>query len=373
MTQWNSSSRNLEEFDDETTLHLLLIAYNLICIYWSLIRTMILTQAQYDRMKSVVDELIRSNNRLHPHMAVDLGVEYDALLSLFGQVFIRHLKMEIKTISEAKMSSIVERAAGGESLVAMSNEFHFGSFKFAKLYLEAIGEGNLPLSSIMTEPEHIKDGRIRSELLHLLEMDPVCSHELELVKECSGREYEEMLINLLNEKKMCFETESQLRSRGKPKTPDVLFLIPMATKITSVDVCDHSNQTPETPNTVSNPTVLQDTKVDAEQGGRPLRLSAGGTSIITNGSGSKVVINWIDSKAMFADVATFRENLPQFRAYNNRYGRGMVIYWHGFAEAVRGELADDMIIVRDCLPEDWIFPTGEPADGRTPAFDNIAY
>jgi hypothetical protein len=231
----------------------------------------------------------------------------------------------------------------------------------------------------MTEPEHIKDTRIRSELLQLLEMDPVCSQELELVKECSGREYEEMLINLLDEKKMCFETESQLRSRGKPKTPDILFLIPMATKVTSLDVCEHSNLEPTTPSAEPNQHT-QEAKPDAGQGSRPSRLSYGTTTTTTTCSGSignlvgsKVVINWIDSKAMFADVATFRENLPQFRAYNNRYGRGMVIYWHGFVESLRGELADDMIVVRDSLPEDWIFPTGEPADGRTPAFDNIVY
>lgn len=345
---------------------------------------MIFTAVQYDKMKLVVDGLIRTNSKLHARMADELGCEFDTLLSLFAQIFVRHLKAEIKMISETKMLSIVRRAESGESLVALANEFHFGSLKFAKLYMEAIGQGNVPLSTIMTEPEYIKDTRIRSELLQLLEMDPVCSHELELLKECLGREYEEMLINLLNEKKMCFETEAQLRSRGKPKTPDVLFLIPMATRKTPLDVGDHIIKplmaTTSQYAAESSHTFTQDAK--HEVSGRQDSKSAYGNN--SDGgvgagasAGGKVVINWIDSKAMFADVTTLRENLPQFRAYNNRYGRGMVIYWHGFVEDVcaelRAELGDDMIIVRDSLPEDWVFPTGEPADGRTPAFDHIVY
>ena len=56
---------------------------------------------------------------------------------------------------------------------------------------------------------------------------------------------------------------------------------------------------------------------------------------------------------MFADEATFTEQLEQFRAYNNRYGRGMVIYWHGVAQSVYGKLLDDMVIVRDGFPDGW--------------------
>jgi len=71
------------------------------------------------------------------------------------------------------------------------------------------------------------------------------------------------------------------------------------------------------------------------------------------------VINWIDSKAMFADVATFEEHLEQLKGYNNRYGRGLVIYWHGCSVEVYRRLQDDMIIVRDSFPSDWINPCSQ--------------
>ena len=170
------------------------------------------------------------------------------------------------------------------------------------------------------------------------------------MKEVLGREYEELLVTLLNERHMCFETESQLRSRGKPKTPDVLFLIPMGTTIYPLDL----------------PYLNKIHDGSKEQSNTALNITNNLDSIKKS-----VVINWIDSKAMFADVQTFKENIDQFRAYNNRYGRGLVIYWHGFVKDVCSLLIDDMIIVRDRFPDNWMFPTGEPADGRIPAFDEV--
>ena len=50
---------------------------------------------------------------------------------------------------------------------------------------------------------------------------------------------------------------------------------------------------------------------------------------------------------------------------------GLVIYWHGFCEEIYSLLEDDMIIVTDHFPDEWMFPTGEPADGNVPSFDHI--
>jgi hypothetical protein len=38
------------------------------------------------------------------------------------------------------------------------------------------------------------------------------------------------------------------------------------------------------------------------------------------------VINWIDSKGMFADEETFEENHEQLKSYVNRYGAEHVVY-----------------------------------------------
>ena len=196
----------------------------------------------------------------------------------------------------------------------------------------------------------------------------MCSHELEQLKECLGREYEELLTSLLNQKKMCFETEQELRSRGKPKTPDILFLIPMAIKCNAGDL--RSQQFPSS-SAGGRSLYREDSIQDSRAGPGGVHGLHNDRAEPPSHHASKVVINWIDSKAMFADAATFKENIDQFRGYNNRYGRGMVIYWHGYVEDIGSVLNGDMIILRDHFPEEWTFPTGEVADGRVPAFDNI--
>jgi len=207
-----------------------------------------------------------------------------------------------KKLDDSIITNIINRVNhNNERLINISKEFNFGSYKLAKLYGENLYGKNF-INTFLKNPFIVSDEIIRDDILLCIETDPNCSVECNLLRECIGREYEELLIKKLTEKQMCFETEAELRSKGKPKTPDILFLIPVATY----------------------------TKLHKDP----------------------VIINWIDSKAMFADENTLRENLDQFKGYKNRYGRGMVIYWHGFTESMLDIIVDeDMLVITDTLPE----------------------
>ena len=87
----------------------------------------------------------------------------------------------------------------------------------------------------------------------------MCSTIIDIRKNCIGKEFEEYLEVRLRDLSICFETEAELRMRGKPKTPDILLMIPMTVR-------------------------LKD--------------------------GSCYLVNWIDSKGMFADAETFKEHEP---------------------------------------------------------------
>ena len=82
------------------------------------------------------------------------------------------------------------------------------------------------------------------------------------------------------------------------------------------------------------------------------------------------VVNWIDSKALFADQETFAEHFEQLRGYVNRYGRGLVIYWHGYNAAIRDSdlflSTDGMILLADTFPREWLSPLKDTAAPTTP-------
>jgi hypothetical protein len=52
---------------------------------------------------------------------------------------------------------------------------------------------------------------------------------------------------------------------------------------------------------------------------------------------------------MFGDVVTFDEHLEQLHGYVNRYGKGLVIYWHGVVRQVIDRSPSVMAIDRYAL------------------------
>ena len=67
------------------------------------------------------------------------------------------------------------------------------------------------------------------------------------------------------------------------------------------------------------------------------------------------IINWIDSKSTFGDPQTHSENLEQLLGYVNRFGPGLVIYWHDFVDSIRDSTPPE-ILISNKLPDLWILP-----------------
>lgn len=182
----------------------------------------------------------------------------DAYLSLQNQLAVRELKAYKARETERGVQSISTEILNGLlSIHRESQNRGWSSYKAAKTFLEQ--NFKLPVSAFVRNPSVIVDVKLRDDICKCIAEDSVASLESSLLQECSGREYEDYLISRLTELKICFETESDLKLQGKPKTPDVLLLIPMATN---------------------------------------------------SMMGASVVINWIDSKAMFAGASALLHTTP---------------------------------------------------------------
>lgn len=277
---------------------------------------------EYQDMRKIALSILNSDQQMPTDLqTTNSKFTFDALISLRNQLVVRKLKKESYLIDRMMNDIKIRVLTNNESLQSIAHGLQFSSYKLAKSFLELYLNRQITISLFMENPSMISDPRLREDILNCISEDPVCSLESTLIAECYGREYENVLVAHLKRLHLCFETEQELRSKGRSKTPDALFLIPMATS--------------------------------------------------TDSSGTELsVVNWIDSKAMFADDETFLENLAQFKAYNNRYGKGLVIYWFGFAESVLDIVRrEDLgLAVASRFPDQWIFPTGEVATGSPPSF-----
>jgi len=71
---------------------------------------------------------------------------------------------------------------------------------------------------------------------------------------------------------------------------------------------------------------------------------------------------WIDSKALFGDENTHRNDVvEQAQGYVHRYGPGMILYWFGHAPTEmlwEGTLGGKDIVVVSSMPNTRMFPNG---------------
>ncbi len=236
--------------------------------------------------------------------------------------------------------------------------------------------------------EHVNtfpDKKLAIELIECIAEDPGNSQPSAQIKGLIGILYEELLQEKLNEKKIIFQTENDLRTMGMSKTPDVFLLIPMAVLRSSLNNSARERGSEplwqrrlQSPITASHsdcrspvdPSILglEEAMIGGGIDNMPLSPSSSAlstplppsSSSSSSSSQSAYIISWIDSKGTFADEFTFQDNFSQFAEYIGRYGRGLVIYWQGLTTGVI-ELAaqkfGNNLLVTSTFPEEWIFPS----------------
>jgi hypothetical protein len=134
--------------------------------------------------------------------------------------------------------------------------------------------------------------RLRLDVERVTAWDHHASPAVDALRHNAGKEYEELLEEMLAAEGIPFVTERDLRADGHARTPDIKLEVPIAVR------------------------------------GR--------------------IVNWIDSKASFSDpLVHVEKGVEQFQGYVNRFGPGMVIYWHGIVD----ELNDDPnVLLVDAFP-----------------------
>ena len=151
------------------------------------------------------------------------------------------------------------------------------------------------ISKLLRNPNLITDPRLGCEVENAIYNDSLYGPMAESIKQGVGHEYEVLLKQELRKRDIGFEDEKEFRAKGYDKTPDVKLVVPFS----------------------------------------------------VNG----IIINWIESKALFGDDEHHTTYLrDQLWSYWNRFGPGMVIYWFGFIDDLNTKKHKG-ILVSDHFPQ----------------------
>jgi len=358
---------------------------------------MIISSTKYAQIKRRIDTLLKENQLPTIELAIELDVCFESLVSLFSQIQVRVLKRDMRKYDNASVRNIVQRVhAKQELLSSIAKEHCFSGYRLASMYLDSVsgGKSSMSVSELRENPRilHNHFDKIRSMpsgsgsgpstaalsaktcpsvehvevitadiLTSCYAGDSCCNWSSDVSKQVMGQEYEEHLMLQLDRLGACYDSEEVLRSKGKAKTPDVLFAIPMGVHLPHYFPEDktvrNSSISAEMPSVVSvnsppattvsevesghaaisedgpearNISVKLFSDADAEPDLSPTAVNPSATSPSSRGSVSApsnsapingthyVMINWIDSKALCADEESFQQNLDQVQSYINR-------------------------------------------------------
>jgi hypothetical protein len=138
--------------------------------------------------------------------------------------------------------------------------------------------------------------RLVQDVRECVLIDCICGPESDRARRQAGLTYETKLYEHLHADDISFWTEDELRELNFIKTPDALLKVPIA--------------------------------VDGQ------------------------VVSWIDSKATFCDAKSHERLLKvQYDSYVNRFGPGLVIYWHGYLRDITDKRGGESSGV--CVVAEW--------------------
>ena len=277
--------------------------------------------SEYQKVKSVFTALpMNCPPPMHALSEQFPTLSLDALFSIYGQEFSRKLRLTHGKFVRS-IESIEKRYLNGEDVFDIAQNVDFPACQLLRLIVESVlkvnhksvgkmlkrpydANGLFPSevpedSRAMTSGLNSNKGkklieRLKVDCERVVAWDCGASPATERSRREAGLEYEGILEEALRDIGAEFETETDLRAEGASRTPDVRLKVP-------ISVCGRT-------------------------------------------------IHWIDSKASFCDPQVHEESgSKQFRAYVNRFGSGMVIYWHGVVEELRE--VDPNVLLVDAFPE----------------------
>jgi hypothetical protein len=224
-------------------------------------------------------------------LANKYGISKGILFAILSQKIVRKTKRDYHGLKR-QSPSLLKQWQEGKTLLQLSRKRRFSPVLLSSFILQENGISKKEFYQYLRSPHDIRDPRMRKEILEVLEEEVVYSPEAVEIQKKNGKTAERKIGEWLDRKKAAYITELEVRELYK-KTPDFLMKA-------------------------------------------PLHL-AGNT------------LFWVESKASFGDKIQMKSDYHrQLKHYVELFGRGLVIYWHGYlndSESVQNFQYDSYISI----------------------------
>lgn len=188
---------------------------------------------EYELMCNIIHDLLYKGESIsinYCQISKDFQVNILSMQSLYNHLCLRLWKNPIHRLDEKLLEFIVfiQCYQYKVSLFQLAIQYKCSSYKLAKYAIENIHliqkhekddneDDNedetikrkvtkISISMFLEYPNLIKDQWFRCELINAISKDLLCSHIHDQLKECVGKEYEDLLIKKLKQKNLVFET-----------------------------------------------------------------------------------------------------------------------------------------------------------------------
>ncbi|XP_043931873.1 CDAN1-interacting nuclease 1 isoform X2 [Protopterus annectens] len=202
-----------------------------------------LTREQYNEIAEYLEQLRPTRQCMRILAEKFPDQSQSTLQSIFSQEYQKRIKRtHWKHHSAEATSSYYKRYLNGvmrnpaaSVLLELANEVDFSPALMARIVLEEFlhqQEGVLPtkpvINSMIRDPSKIPDRVLARQVFQCTVNDCCYGPLVDCIKHAIGHEHEILLREMLQEKKLSFLDENQLRAKGYDKTPDIILEVPVA-------------------------------------------------------------------------------------------------------------------------------------------------
>lgn len=207
------------------------------------------------------------------NLSETFAVPKEVLFAILSQKIVRRTKRDYHGLKRQSLR-LLSQWKSGKSLLKLSEERVFSPVLITSFILRESGATKKEISDYFHHPHEIENPRLRKEIMEVLGEEVVYSPEAAEIQRENGKNAEKKIAEWLNSQKVEYITETEARVLHQ-KTPDFLLKSPFSMKENN--------------------------------------------------------LFWVESKASFGDKIQMKGDYNrQLRHYVDLFGRGMVIYWHGY-------------------------------------------